>query len=233
MDDQIAKAILDKIVGQVFGYQNPFTLEQFAAKFAFDVRLPQQVYDTTTNEPTWAGSVNPAKFMTFENTHSELKPADFWDRPKQPINSIEDILKYWSETNYMATERYLDSLNVDKSDDVRHSENVYRSQNIESSKNIIFTDGSTNAEFLAASQRSQSSNFCIRLEDSGETSNSFSVSWSTKISNSLFIQDCANMQDSMFCSHLNSKRFYIANMQYEEAEYRQIRDMVVRWILTS
>lgn len=41
------------------------------------------------------------------------------------------------------------------------------------------------------------------------------------------------MQDSMFCSHMNSKRFCIANMQFEEAEYKQIRDMVVRWVLAS
>lgn len=231
MDDTIAKAILDKIVGQVFGYQNPLTMEQFVAKFAFDIRLPQQVYDTTTNEETWAASVNPSKFIKFENTFKI--PEDHWERPKRPINSIQDILTYWNETNDMATERYKDSLNVVKSDDIRQSQNIYRSQNVENCKNILFSDGTLNSEFLAASQRSQSSAFCIRLEDSNQTSNSFSVSWSTKISNCLFIQDCANMQDSMFCSHISSKRFYIANMQYEEAEYRQIRDMVVRWILTS
>lgn len=231
MDDQIAKALLDKIVGQVFGYQNPFSLDQFAAKFAFDVRLPQQVYDTTTNEPTWASSVNPAKFIKQETSRN--LPEDYYVKPKRPINSIQDILTYWSETNDMTTERMIDSINVAKSDDVRFSENVYRSQNIESSKNIMFTDGSIGAEFLAASQRSQYSNFCIRLEDSNSCSNSFGVTWSNKISNSMFIQDCANMQDSMFCSHMNSKRFFIANMQYEEAEYYKIRDMVVRWVLTG
>ncbi len=234
MNADTAKQIVDKVVGQVFGYQNPLSLEQVMAKFAFDIRLPQQVYDVSTNEPTWAQSVNPSKFIKFANTHDpEKRPEGFYDRPKRPINSMEDILAYWSETNEMAAERYLDSLNVAESDDVRHSENVYRSQNVESSKNIIFTDGAMNAEYLVASQRSQASNFCIRLEDSGECSNSFSVTWSTKISNSFFIQDCANLQDCMFCSHMNSKRFCIANMQFEEAEYRQYRDMVIRWILTS
>ncbi len=231
MDQQIAKSIVDKIIGQIFGYQSPLTLEQILTKFAFDVRLPQRVQDSITNKPTWASSTNPVKFVSFE--HTQEMPEGAWERPKQPINSIQDILGYWNETNHMATERYLDSLNVAESDDVRHSENVYRSQNIEGSKNIIFTDGAINSEFLAASQRSQSSNFCIRLEDSGESSNSFSVSWSTKISNSFFIQDCANMQDCMFCSHMNSKQYWIANMPFEEAEYRKIRDMVVRWILTG
>lgn len=231
MDAQAAKTIIDKIVGQIFGYQNPLTIEQFMTKFAFDIRLPQQVYDSTSNEPTWAQSTNPVKFISFEN--SWKMPEKYWERPPRPINSIQDILGYWNETNLMATERYLDSLNVAESDDVRKSENVYRSQNIESSKNIVFTDGAINCEFLAASQRSQSSSFCIRLEDSSECSNSFNVTWCNKVTNSIFIQDCANMQDCMFCSHLNSKRFWIANMPFEEAEYRKIRDMVVRWILTG
>lgn len=231
MDTAKAKEIVDKVIGQVFGYQNPLSLEQVLAKFAFDIRLPQQVYESKTNEPTWAQSINPSKFIKFSTTWDA--PEGFFERPKRPINSIQDILTYWAETNHMATERQLDSLNVAESDDVRHSENVYRSQNIENSKNIVFTDGATNSEFLVASQRSQTSNFCIRLEDSGECSNSFSTTWSTKVSNSFFIQDCANMQDCMFCSHLNSKRFWIANMPYEEAEYRQIRDMVIRWILTG
>jgi hypothetical protein len=232
MDASVAKAIIDKIVGQIFGYQNPLTLEQFQAKFAFDVRLPQQVYDSTTNQPTWASSTNPAKFISFENSMN--MPEGAFERPKRPINSIQDILAYWSETNIQAAERYKDSLTVAESDDVRHSENVFRSQDVESSKNIVFSDSiRPGSEYLAASQRSGSSSFCIRLEDSGECSNSFSVNWSTKISNSFFIQDCANMQDCMFCSHMNSKQFWIANMPFEKAEYHKIKDMVVRWILTS
>ena len=198
---------------------------------AFDIKLPQKVYDSTTNEPTWASSANPVKFVSFEN--SIKLPPEYWEKPTRPINSIVDLLGFWAETNVMASERYLDSINVAESDDVRHSENVYRSQNIEGSKNIVFVDGARDAEFLVASQRSQASNFCIRLEDSGECSNSFNVQWSTKITNSMFIQNCANMQDSMFCSHLNSKRFYIANMQYSETDYKRIKDMVVRWILTA
>lgn len=234
MNADIAKQIVDNVIGQVFGYQNPLTLEQVHGKFAFDIRLPQQVYDSATNQPTWAQSVNPTKFITFANTHDpNVRPEGFYDRPKRPINSIQDILTFWAETNEMSTERYLDSLNVAESDDVRHSENVYRSQNIDGSKNIIFTDGAINSEFLVASQRCQTSNFCIRLEDSQQCSNSFNVTWSNKISNSLFIQDCFNMQDCMFCSHMNSKQYCIANMQFTEEEYKQYRDMVVRWILTS
>lgn len=41
------------------------------------------------------------------------------------------------------------------------------------------------------------------------------------------------MFECMFCSHITNKKFCIANMQFEEAEYRKIKDMVVRWMLTA
>lgn len=231
MDAQAAKLIIDKIVGQVFGYQNPLSLEQFHNKFAFDLRLPQQVYDNLDNTPTWASSITPGKFIRFGHVF-EL-PENYFEKEKRPINSVQDILKYWSETNIMAAERYMDSINVAESDDITGSENVYRSQNIGTSKNVVFTDGAFNCEYIAACQRSNTSSFSIRVEDSNNISNSFSVNWSKNISNSLFIQDAANLQDCMFCSHITSKRFWIANMPFEEVEYKKIRDMMVRWILTS
>ena len=67
MNAHEAKKILDKIVGQVFGYQNPLSLEQAMQKFAFDIKLPQQVFDTTDGSQTWAQSTNPTKFVTMEN----------------------------------------------------------------------------------------------------------------------------------------------------------------------
>ena len=39
MDSQQAQAVIDTIIGEIFGFKNPFTLEQFQQKFAFDVRL--------------------------------------------------------------------------------------------------------------------------------------------------------------------------------------------------
>jgi len=227
-----AKATLDKIVGQIFGYQNPFTLEQFMQKYAFDVRLPVQVNDSTTGEPTWTQSVNPSRFITMENSFKTEE--DAW-RPKNPgIKSIDDILRVWQTINLTTTERQLESLNVAESDNIYNSENVYRSLDIHNSKNVLFSDGlSGNCEYMAASQRSQASNYSIRVEDSKECSGSFSIIWSAKIVNSFFIEDCNNMYECMFCSHMNSGKFCIANIQFEEAEYRKLKDLVVRWILTG
>lgn len=230
MNETQAKAMLDNIVGQVFGYKNPFTLEQFVQKHAFDVRLPQKVNDSTTGEDTWAQSINPTKFITVQNAWAR---EDWSVREKRDLKSIEDILGAWNEINYTATERYLDSINVAGSDNIYTSENVYRSQDISDSKNILFSDGVFKSEYIAAGQRSNSATYCIRLEDSKECSNSFGVSWSQKVVNSFFIHDCGDIYESMFCSHVTNKSFCIANIQFEEDEYRRLKDMVIRWILAS
>lgn len=230
--DRQLKEILDKIVGNVFGYQNPFSPEQFMQKFAFDVRLPKQTFDSTTNEVTWTQSLAPNKFITMENSQNRTAETD-WSVEKRPLNSIEDILAAWAETNYTTTERHIESLNIHESDNIYNSENVFRSQDIHESKNIAYCDGTWNCEYIAASQRSNTSVNSIRIEDSKECSNSFNVIWSGKIANSMFIQDCYDMYECMFCSHMSSKKFCIANMQFSEEEYRKIKKLVVEWVLTS
>lgn len=232
MDEAEAKELVDKIMGQVFGFQNPLTLDQVMQKFAFDIRLPQQVFDMVSNQPTWAQSTGAPKFMTFQSMLDA--PDGNWLRPKRPLNGIEDMLAAWSEINEMATERQLDSLNVGQSDNIYSSENIFRSMDIHDSKNIVFSDGVMDGcEYVLASQRAQASTFCIRLEDSSKCSNSFNVQWSNSISNSLFISNATKLQDCMFCSNINSQQYMIANMQFTKEEYMQYREMVVRWILTG
>jgi hypothetical protein len=237
MTNAEAKTLLDKIVGQVFGYQNPLSMEQFMQKFTFDIRLPQPVTDIIDGKTTWASSTNPTRFMRIDNARGAeiagASAATDYLRPKRPLSSIEDVMTAWSEINFTTTERTKDSLNVGESDNVTYSENVFRSQDVHRSKNIIFSDGAYDSEFIAAGQRSKNSTFCIRLEDSGECTNSFSVSWSGNITNCFFMHDTADMQDSMFCTNIKGKRFCVANMEYTEEEYKKIKDMMVRWILTA
>lgn len=232
-----AQQLLDKIIGQVFGYKNPLSLEQFMQKFTFDVRLPQAVSDTIDGSQTWAQSTNPIKFVKLQNARGlEIAGASEktdYLRPKRPLNSLDDIMAAWNEINFTTTERYRDSLNIAESDNIDYSENVFRSQDIHKSKNILFSDGLNGCEFVVAGQRSGDSVFCIRIEDSGDCTNCFNVSWSGKLTNCFFMHDTGDMQDSMFCTNISGKRFCIANMQYEEEEYYNIKNMVSRWILTS
>jgi hypothetical protein len=232
MDKDKAKVIVDKVIGQVFGFQNPLTLDQIMSKFAFDIKLPQQVYDATTNEPTWVMSTSPTKFVSLKNIQKR-NGIDDWVIPKRPLKNLQDVLAAWQETNMMAAERYSESEHVAESDNVTMSQYVFRSQDIHESKNIVFCDGLIKSEYTVASQRSNSLNFCIRTEDSKICSNSFSVNWSGKIADSFFIQDSYDLNNCMFCSHMVSKKYCIANMQFEKDEYMRLRKQVIEWILTS
>src|SRR5262249_53582128 len=113
------------------------------------------------------------------------------------------------------------------------SEMVYRSQDVANSKHILFCQDVTSCEYVAASQRSNNSTYCARLHDSTKCSNSFAVQWSNGVVNSLFISDSRDIYECLFSSNLSSKRFCIANIQFEEAEYHKLKDMVLRWLLSE
>lgn len=237
MTEAEVQDVLDKIIGRVFGFQNPLKVDQFMKKFAFDVRLPQAVVDAVDGKTTWASSTNPTKFVSMKNAREmEIGGAgpntDFM-RPKRQLKTIQDILNAWNEIGFMTTERYTDCLNVSESDSIFRSENVYRSQDVSDSRNILFSDGVSGSEFIAAAQRSTSSTYCVRLEDSINCSNSFGVAFSTHVTNCFFMNDVGDMQDSMFCTNMKGKQYCIANMQYTEEEYKGIREIVAKWILTA
>ncbi len=230
MSDEAAKQIIDTIIGQIFGFQNPYTLEQFAAKFAFDIRQTVEVFDYQTGESTWAQNNKSNKYVKFANLITGEGDSMI---PKEEIQSIDDIVRVWQNTNITAAERYLDSSDIAKSDAIYGSRNIYRCIDIHNSKNVLFSESSNNNEFSAAIQRSNNCVYSLRIDDSGPVSKSFQVSWSKNISNSFFIKDSSNLSDCMFCSQINNKRFCIANMQFEEEEYRKWEAVVKRWILSN
>ena len=232
MDDNNALIIVEKIFKGIFDKCNNYSLDMILEKFAFDVKLPKQVNDSTTNEVTWATSINSGKFIT--NTNMEKRDiTEGWMLERREINNLQDLIDIWNTINLTTTERVYDSINVIKSDTIYKCENVYRCTDCRNSKNIIYCDSCGDSEFILASQRSVTCNFCIRTDDSKDCSNSYNVICSNKISNSLFIQDCFDLYECMFCSHIASKRFCIANMQFEEEEYYKIKEAIVSWILNS
>lgn len=233
MNDKIALEIVNKIFKSVFDRDNPFTLEELLEKFAFDIKLPKQVNDSTTNEITWADSINSGKFITNKNM-AEKDSKEGWMLPKKDISSFQDLLDIWNSINLTTTERVYDSVNVSKSDTIYRCENVYRSTDCSDSKNLVYCDTcDNNSEFLLASQRSSVCSFSIRCDDSASCTNSYSVICSNKVSNSLFIQDCFDLHECMFCSHIASKKYCIANMQFEKEEYFELKKLIIDWILSS
>lgn len=232
MTEEKTLEIINKIFLMIFNQKNKNSLPELLEKFAFDLKLPQSVQDSTTGETTWASSINPTKYITLKNM--EMKDITTgWMIDKRNISSLQDIIDIWNSINLTTTERIYDSLAVSESDTIYGCENVYRSTDCRQSKNIIFCDSCGTSEFLLACQRTASSQFCIRTDDSKNCSNSYSVICSNKISNSLFIQDCFDLHECIFCSHIASKRYCIANMQFEKEEYFEIKKAIIDWILSS
>lgn len=231
MNEKVAKEILDKIVKQVFGVDNPLTLKQMVEKFTFDLNLPSKVIDSTDGSETWSSSSTATKFTKMDNARNNGNNFDGL-YATQPIKDISDILAKWQHINLITTEFALDSINYAESDMVLESENVFHSTNIIRSKNVLFSDTISNSEFVFASYGSEQVTYCLRDEFSIRCTNSFGTTRSADLTNCIMMHDCGDMQDSMFCSNMKGRRFCIANMQFDEAEYRRLREQVVGWILS-
>lgn len=220
----------NQIFQAIFGQDNPYTLEQLKTKFASDIQLPTMVKDSTTGEATYSAMPNAEKYITDANS-GKRSETEGWLQPLRPIKGMKDLLQAWQDINYITTERVYDSENVNASDPIYHSQNVYNSTNCGGCKNIIFCDGTYDSEFAIACQRSTGINFSMRVDDSNTCSNSYHVICSAKISNSLFIQDASDLYECIFCSHLTNQKYCIANMQFDEKTYFQLKAKVIQWIL--
>ena len=232
MSDKDYLEIVNKIFKSVFDHVVDFSLEDVLEKYAFDKKLPKMVRDNTTNEITWADAVNSGKYITNENM-AKRDREEGWMLEKVEVTSLEDIINIWNTINMTTTERVYDSVNVVKSDTIYGCENVYRSTDSSECKNIIYCDSVSSSEYLLASSRSTRCNYSIRCDDSNTVSNSYNVICSKKISNSFFIEDSFDLYECMFCSHISSKKYCIANMQFEKDEYFEIKKEVINWILNS
>lgn len=232
MNDLEAERVVNKIMNAVFKKDNSLTLEELKEKYAFDIKLPYPVKDSITSTITWASSPNSKKYIT--NKNMEIKEVkEGWMLPKKDIHNLNDLLEIWNSINFTTTERVYDSINISKSDTIYNCENLYHCNDCRELKNSIYCDSCGNSEYLLASQRSTSSFFSIRVDDSKDCSNSYNVICSSKIRNSLFIQDCYDLTECIFCSHISSKRYCIANMQFEEEEYFEIKKQIIEWIINS
>lgn len=230
MNEKKALEIVNQTFLQIFGRENPFTLEEILSKFAFDVKLPQKVIDSLTGEETWSVSLQSQKYIT-QNNMEKYDEQKGWMIPKKEIKTLGELLNIWKLTNYTTTERTYDCMNVAQCDPLYTSENAYRCTDCRKSKNLVFSDGCGECQNIIACQRSGDSSYCLRVDDSGSCQNSYNVICSAKISNSIFIQDCNSLYECIFCSHIANKKYCIANMQYEKEEYMQIKKIIIDWIL--
>lgn len=161
---------------------------------------------------------------------SELMKRDEIDNhmePKTQINSLRDILSKISQIAYYRASRLENSEVIEESDDIHSSSFIYNSTHVYSCQKILFSYNMAQSELIMASKGSKSCSFGIKLYDSSSVSNSFDVSWSAKCSNSYFCHNCYGLRDCLFCFHLSSKQYCIANMQFSEEEYKKLKNIIL------
>ncbi len=232
MNEKQTLTVIDNTFRMIFNRPNPYSLDDFFSKFAFDIRLPRKVTDSITGEETWSENINSNIFMTQKNMrlYDEQKG---WMLSKRPIKNLNDIINLWKKINYTTTERQYDCINVSRCDPIYKCENAFNCADCNNSKNIVFCDGCIKCENMLASQRTTNSGFCLRVDDSSTCSNSYNVICSSNISNSIFIQDCSNLHECIFCSHISNHKFCISNMQFDETEYYAIKEQIINWIFSG
>lgn len=232
MDEAKAKRIVDYVFKDVFGVDSPFSLEEVRERFAFDLELPQRAKGAITGEEVW--TVSEAKDRVIgQKAFLDRMKRDEWMRKKRPIDSIGDMLNLWGEINYMQGNRYEDSTEVAESDNVYHSAFVYRSTETLHSQNIVFSNNNYGCDYLVASSDNSKCTVGVRVRKSVFCSSCFEVLASSKVSRSMYIRGSTDLFECIFCSQLRSRRYCIANMQFEKDEYMRIRDMVVKWTIKN
>lgn len=230
MDPGKANQIANYIFKEVFNQENNFSLNQLREKFAFDIPSPAKVKCALSGGYTYTFSAESDKIASQQAIASCFKK-DEWMRKKKSINSMDDVLRYWQEINYITGEKYINSKDIAESDGVYNSSQVYQSVSVFDSKNIVFSYKIFDCNYMLASRDSSSCTLGIRVKESLFCSSCFEVSWSNKVSNSMFIHDSFDLYECLFCSHLRSKKFCIANMQFEKEEYFKIKKIVIDWII--
>lgn len=226
-----AKALetIQLILKDIFGRETNLSLDHIKERFCIDIPLPQKVQ--TPEGETWIYEKDPRqKVISQSALEKKSKDSDMM-KPKKEIHSLEDLFSVWEEVNYMTGEKIINSKNVSHSDSISNSIEIYSSSLIINSKNILFSHNINNSNYLLASKGSNGCNLGLRLVDSIYCTSSYEVRWSSKISKSFFITDCFDLVECMFCFGIKSKKYCIANMQFEKEEYFKIKQMVIDWIL--
>jgi len=219
MNQQKAKQEADYIFKDVFGIENPFSLNELIKKFAIDIPTVHKVNCALSGVDTWSFYSKEEKIASQKAITDRFRK-DEWLVKKKDMKSIDDILRAWEEIDYQTGEKYVSSKEVSESDGIYNSSGVYRSVSIFDSRNIIYSYKIFDSNYMIASRDDSSCTLGVRVKESIYCSSSFEVSWSNKVSKSMYIHDCFDLYECLFCSHLRSKKF-------------RLKRVVIDWILKN
>lgn len=153
MNKKQVDSIISQTFKMIFNQTIDIDIQEVLSKFAFDIKLPQKVIDSSTGEETWSVIKNSKKFITQSNMENyDVKRG--WMISKKDVHNLNDIISIWKKINYTTTERQYDCINVSQCDPIYTSENAFRCSDCRQSKNIVFCDGCNICEYSIACQRS-------------------------------------------------------------------------------
>jgi len=232
MDEKMVKENINNIFKDVFGRDNPFSEADLIQRFCKNIPLPQNVKCALTGDDTWIIPLEHSKVIDLDSVRAK-KGIEDWMKPKHPINSMDDLFKYWNEVNYQSGNKSTSSVDFSKSDCVMNSSNIYMSSLVGNSKHIYMGYNVFNCSYLIASRGTNSCSMGIRMLESQYCSSGFEVNYCNKVSRSIFVVDSFDLYECLFCFQLTSKQYCVCNMQFSQEEYMKIKAMVVEWIITN
>ncbi|MFA5412185.1 MAG: hypothetical protein WC350_02465 [Candidatus Micrarchaeia archaeon] len=208
---------------QLFGAGVSISLEEGAKLFSYGIELPRQrkTMEGGTTHTNYGGGnyVNPKEVQKLTEGGNMF--------PVEKIDGMEDVQRLYSDLRSFLGDKSIDAQNMEKSDNVLASSDVYMSDNIVECKNVGFSFSLFRCEYVYGSKNLDSCSFSIRCQDSRLLNNCFEVSWSAKCTDSMFCHDSFDLRDCLFCFHLASKQYCIANRQYSREDYLRIKGMLL------
>lgn len=225
--NQVFIDIYNTIWKEVFPNIPPMELEKFKKLYTADLALPKKYQCALSAADIYCNPDYGYKRFISDEERAKRMELNNHMEPKIEVASLVDVLKKTNEIAMFRGNKTVNSDVVETSDNIYSSSYVYNSFSIHSAQKILFCNGLGPCEYMMACKESKDSNFCIRVMDSGSVTNSFDVSFSGKCSNCYFCHNCYDLRDCMFCFHIESKQFCIANMQFEEEEYRRLKEKIL------
>ncbi len=226
--NKVFEQIYTKVWEEIFPGINPIDQAAFKKLYCNDIPLPQAYPAISGNISVYSSpEYGYKKFITKEESEKRMNTDNFME-PKTDIASFADVLKLMEKRATFRGNRALNSDVTEESDDIYSSSYIYNSAHVYSSQKLMYCFNMKTSEYLLASKGSGDCSFGIRVIDSGSISNSFDVGWSSKSANSYFSYSVVDVRDCMFCFHIMSKQYCIANMQFSQEEYKKLKEKILK-----
>lgn len=110
---------------------------------------------------------------------------------------------------------------------------AYRIIDCFNSKNVAYDFFCDRSEHLFGSYNSFDTRFCIHCYDSRSLAGCFEVDMSKNCSNSMFLHNCDNVRDSLFCFNKKNLQYAVANQVVGREKFMEARSLLCSKIVSE